>query len=170
MQQSWEEVVTRTCAFLKSGSDTDTLSRLSVGLAFVRLGRVGLPQDVVATGGKCILFRWVPEATLKAMKEKSKEPEAVEPEPEPTTEVLFLCSYEGCGKTFIDAGALRKHSHIHGERQYVCHYDGCGKREIEVKHNEIGIIEKEGQVEISCVEARRTTPLDLEKVGETCWV
>lgn len=60
------------------------------------------------------------------MKEKSKEPEA-EPEPEPTTEVLFLCSYEGCGKTFIDAGALRKHSHIHGERQYVCHYEGCGK-------------------------------------------
>lgn len=49
------------------------------------------------------------------------------PEPEPTTEVLFLCSYEGCGKTFIDAGALRKHSHIHGERQYVCHYEGCGK-------------------------------------------
>lgn len=48
-------------------------------------------------------------------------------EPEPTTEVLFLCSYEGCGKTFIDAGALRKHSHIHGERQYVCHYEGCGK-------------------------------------------
>ncbi|GFY88547.1 zinc finger (C2H2 type) family protein [Actinidia rufa] len=89
-----------------------------------------LPQDVVATGGKCILFRWVPEATLKAMKEKSKEPEAVEPEPEPTTEVLFLCSYEGCGKTFIDAGALRKHSHIHGERQYVCHYDGCGKLEV----------------------------------------
>ncbi|KZV32589.1 hypothetical protein F511_15754 [Dorcoceras hygrometricum] len=68
------------------------------------------------------------EATLKAMKDKTKEPEAVEPEPEPTTEVLFLCSYEGCGKTFIDAGALRKHSHIHGERQYVCHYDNCGKK------------------------------------------
>ncbi|PSS02888.1 Zinc finger, C2H2 protein [Actinidia chinensis var. chinensis] len=94
----------------------------------VRWVKEWLPQDVVATGGKCILFRWVPEATLKAMKEKSKEPEAVEPEPEPTTEVLFLCSYEGCGKTFIDAGALRKHSHIHGERQYVCHYDGCGKK------------------------------------------
>ncbi|KAJ6427714.1 hypothetical protein OIU84_023168 [Salix udensis] len=37
-------------------------------------------------------------------------------------------SFEGCGKTFIDAGALRKHSHIHGERQYVCHYEGCGKK------------------------------------------
>ncbi|KAI8004726.1 Zinc finger transcription factor YY1 [Camellia lanceoleosa] len=66
-------------------------------------------------------------ATLKAMKEKSNELEAAEPEPEPTTEVLFLCSYEGCGKTFIDAGALRKHSHIHGERQYVCNYEGCRK-------------------------------------------
>ncbi|XAR49368.1 hypothetical protein NMG60_11032549 [Bertholletia excelsa] len=87
-----------------------------------------VPQDVVATGGKCYLLKWVTEGTLKAMKEKSKEPVAPEPEPEPTTEVLFLCSYEGCGKTFIDAGALRKHSHIHGERQYVCHYEGCGKK------------------------------------------
>lgn len=67
------------------------------------------------------------EETLNSLKEKAKEPEAPEPEPEPTTEVLFLCSYESCGKTFIDAGALRKHSHIHGERQYVCHYEGCGK-------------------------------------------
>ncbi|XP_031247670.1 zinc finger transcription factor YY1-like isoform X2 [Pistacia vera] len=86
-----------------------------------------VPQDVVATGGKCQLYRWVNENTLRALKEKAKEPDAPEPEPEPTTEVLFLCSYEGCGKTFIDAGALRKHSHIHGERQYVCHYEGCGK-------------------------------------------
>ncbi|WCJ18406.1 zinc finger (C2H2 type) family protein [Euphorbia peplus] len=87
-----------------------------------------VPQDVVATGGKCFLMKWVTESQLKALKEKAKEPEAPEPEPEPTTEVLFLCSYEGCGKTFIDAGALRKHSHIHGERQYVCHYEGCGKK------------------------------------------
>lgn len=88
-----------------------------------------VPQDVVATGGKCFIMKWVTEATMKAMKDKSKEPEAAaDPEPEPTTEVLFLCSYEGCGKTFIDAGALRKHSHIHGERQYVCHYENCGKK------------------------------------------
>ncbi|KVI05634.1 Zinc finger, C2H2 [Cynara cardunculus var. scolymus] len=88
-----------------------------------------VPQDVVATGGKCFVMKWVTEAQMKAMKEKSKNPEAVlEPEPEPTTEVLFLCSYEGCGKTFIDAGALRKHSHIHGERQYICHYENCGKK------------------------------------------
>ncbi|KAK3028236.1 hypothetical protein RJ639_037570 [Escallonia herrerae] len=94
----------------------------------VRWFKEWVPQDVVATGGKCLVMKWVTEATLKAMKEKSNIPEAVEPEPEPTTEVLFLCSYEGCGKTFIDAGALRKHSHIHGERQYVCHYEGCGKK------------------------------------------
>ncbi|CAL0325050.1 unnamed protein product [Lupinus luteus] len=87
-----------------------------------------VPQDVVATGGKCTLLRWVTEDTLKALKEKEKELSAPQTEPEPTTEVLFLCSYEGCGKTFIDAGALRKHSHIHGERQYVCHYEGCGKK------------------------------------------
>ncbi|KMT17388.1 hypothetical protein BVRB_2g038430 [Beta vulgaris subsp. vulgaris] len=87
-----------------------------------------VPQDVVATGGKCYLQKWITEDALKALKEKTKEPEAPEPEPEPTTEVLFLCSYDGCGKTFIDAGALRKHSHIHGERQYVCHYEGCGKK------------------------------------------
>lgn len=67
------------------------------------------------------------EDMLKALKEKQKEPEPEEPEPEPTTEVLFLCSYEGCGKTFFDAGALRKHFHIHGERQYACHYEGCGR-------------------------------------------
>ncbi|KAK6159641.1 hypothetical protein DH2020_003022 [Rehmannia glutinosa] len=76
------------------------------------------------TKSKTPAVKW---ATLKALKEKPKEPEVVEPEPEPTTEVLFLCSYEGCGKTFIDVGALRKHSHIHGERQYVCHYENCGK-------------------------------------------
>lgn len=64
---------------------------------------------------------------MKTLKERTTEPTMPEPEPEPTTEVLFLCSYDGCGKTFIDAGALRKHSHIHGERQYVCHYEGCGK-------------------------------------------
>ncbi|KAK4491255.1 hypothetical protein RD792_001991 [Penstemon davidsonii] len=74
---------------------------------------------------KIVLFT---EAMLKTIKGKSTRPEVVEPEPEPTTEVLFLCSYEGCGKTFIDAGALRKHSHVHGERQYVCHYENCGKK------------------------------------------
>ncbi|CAH2063148.1 unnamed protein product [Thlaspi arvense] len=87
-----------------------------------------VPQDIVATGGKCYLRKWVTEETVKRLKEKEEEPEVPEPEPEPTTEVLFLCSYEGCGKTFFDVSALRKHSHIHGERQYVCHYIGCEKK------------------------------------------
>ncbi|XP_068663501.1 zinc finger transcription factor YY1-like [Aristolochia californica] len=87
-----------------------------------------VPQEVAATGGKCYLLKWVTEDMLKALKDKYKDPEPEEQEPEPTTEVLFLCSYEGCGKTFIDAGALRKHSHIHGERQYICTYEGCGKK------------------------------------------
>lgn len=38
-----------------------------------------------------------------------------------------LCPVEGCGKVFADQGALRKHSHVHGERQYICHYEACGK-------------------------------------------
>ncbi|PKI74867.1 hypothetical protein CRG98_004639 [Punica granatum] len=94
----------------------------------VKWFREWVPQDVVATGGKCSLLRWITEDGLRDLGEKENEPKEPEPEPEPTTEVLFLCSYEGCGKTFIDAGALRKHSHIHGERQYVCHYEGCGKK------------------------------------------
>ncbi|GLT44330.1 hypothetical protein SLA2020_182350 [Shorea laevis] len=94
----------------------------------VKWFREWVPQDGVATGGRCKLLKWVNENTLKALKEKAKEPEAQEIELEPTTEVLFLYSYEGCGKTFIDAGTLRKHSHIHGEKQYFCHYEGCGKK------------------------------------------
>ncbi|CAH9058681.1 unnamed protein product [Cuscuta europaea] len=87
-----------------------------------------VPQDVVATGGKCLVLKWVNEATLKALKENTNELEVPQTEPEPATEVLFLCSFEGCGKTFIDAGALRKHSHIHGERQYTCTYGNCQKK------------------------------------------
>ncbi|PWA80267.1 zinc finger (C2H2 type) family protein [Artemisia annua] len=87
-----------------------------------------VPQDVVATGGKCMVMKWVSEAQMKALKQKKENPVTAEPEPEPTTEVLFLCSFEGCGKTFIDAGALKKHSNIHGERQHVCHYENCGKK------------------------------------------
>lgn len=66
---------------------------------------------------------------MKRLKETEKEPttDVPDPEPEPTSEILFLCSYEGCGKMFFDVSALRKHSHIHGERQYVCDYPGCDK-------------------------------------------
>ncbi|GAB2216940.1 hypothetical protein Droror1_Dr00000091 [Drosera rotundifolia] len=56
------------------------------------------------------------EDTLKALNEKAKELVVPKPEPEPATEILFLCSYEGCGRTFVDAGALKKHSQIHADR------------------------------------------------------
>lgn len=42
-------------------------------------------------------------------------------------EILYLCTFEGCGKGFNDAGGLRKHAHTHGEKQFICHYEGCGK-------------------------------------------
>ncbi|KAG9130255.1 hypothetical protein Leryth_004239 [Lithospermum erythrorhizon] len=83
-------------------------------------------HDVVGTGGQCRILKWVNEASLKAIEEKNEQ-EVHKSEPEATTEVLFLCNYEGCGITFIDAGALRKHSQMHGERQYICQYEGCGK-------------------------------------------
>ncbi|XP_078441326.1 zinc finger (C2H2 type) family protein isoform X2 [Wolffia australiana] len=87
-----------------------------------------VPQDLAASGGKAMVQKWVREDLLHAMNEKLEEPEQEELEPEPTTEILFLCSFEGCGKTFIDVAALRKHSHVHGEKQYICHYEGCGKK------------------------------------------
>ncbi|CAN6244650.1 unnamed protein product [Urochloa humidicola] len=87
-----------------------------------------VPQDLVVAGGPCALFKWVREDRLAALKAKDKEQGEESATPEPNTEVLFLCSYEGCGKTFFDAGALRKHAHVHGERQYICHYDNCGKK------------------------------------------
>ena len=49
------------------------------------------------------------------------------PKPEPTTEILFLCSYDNCGKTFVDVSALRKHAHVHNEKQYICTEPNCGK-------------------------------------------
>ncbi|XP_074573331.1 zinc finger transcription factor YY1-like [Curcuma longa] len=94
--------------------------------ASVRWFKEWVPQDLVATGGKCYLFKWVTEDILKALNEKSREIE--EQKPEPATEVLFLCSYEGCGKTFMDAGTLRKHAHVHGEKQHICQYEGRGKK------------------------------------------
>lgn len=50
-----------------------------------------------------------------------------EQEAEEENEILYLCTFEGCGKGFADPGSLRKHAHTHGEKQFICHYDGCGK-------------------------------------------
>ncbi|GJM94303.1 hypothetical protein PR202_ga10939 [Eleusine coracana subsp. coracana] len=87
-----------------------------------------IPQDLASSGGKCSLFKWVRADGHKSSKESHKvlEPEA--PKPEPTSEILFLCSYENCGKTFVDVSALRKHAHVHGERQYICQEPNCGKK------------------------------------------
>jgi hypothetical protein len=74
-----------------------------------------------------LLLDLLTEDRLAALKAKDKKHGAESATPEPNSEVLFLCSYEGCGKTFFDAGALRKHAHVHGERQYICHYENCGK-------------------------------------------
>ncbi|KAJ3683244.1 hypothetical protein LUZ60_013471 [Juncus effusus] len=87
-----------------------------------------IPQQLTSNGANCSLFRWVREDMVQTLKDKAKAPKIEELKPEPTTEVLFLCSFEGCGKTFVDVLALRKHANIHGERQYICHYAGCGKK------------------------------------------
>lgn len=63
----------------------------------------------------------------RSSKENSEVLDVEAPKPEPTTEILFLCSYENCGKTFVDVSALRKHAHVHNERQYICTEPNCGK-------------------------------------------
>lgn len=85
-----------------------------------------VPQDTVWNNGKCLLFKWVTEETLNALKTKQAEGEQTEAEEE--HEVVYLCSSDGCGKVFSDSSSLRKHAHVHGEKQYICHYEGCGKR------------------------------------------
>ncbi|KAJ0261810.1 hypothetical protein HA466_0048570 [Hirschfeldia incana] len=92
-----------------------------------------VPQDIVATGAKCYLRKWITEETKKRLEEKEKDPttsttDVSDPDPEPNSEILFLCSYDGCGKIFFDVSALRKHSLVHGERQYVCDFPGCDKK------------------------------------------
>ncbi|CAL5097442.1 unnamed protein product [Urochloa decumbens] len=87
-----------------------------------------IPQDLASTGGKCSLFKWVREDGHRSSKETPKVLEVEAPKHEPTTEILFLCSYENCGKTFVDVEALRKHAHVHNEKQYVCNEPGCGKK------------------------------------------
>ncbi|XP_057851219.1 zinc finger transcription factor YY1 isoform X4 [Cryptomeria japonica] len=94
-------------------------------VAGVKWVKEWVPQETILNNGKCYILKWVSEDTLKTLKEKHQEKE---PEPEPVTPRIFLCSYEGCGKTFTEGGALRKHSHVHGEKQHVCHYEGCGKK------------------------------------------
>ncbi|XP_078172976.1 zinc finger transcription factor YY1-like [Carex rostrata] len=97
--------------------------------AAVRWVKAWVPQEVVSPGGKCSLLKWIREDKLKALREKLKEQDVKEvPKQEPTTEMLFLCSYDGCHKAFLEAPQIRKHLQVHGERQYACHFEGCDKK------------------------------------------
>lgn len=84
-----------------------------------------VPCDTALNPGKCSLLKWVNDDIVKSLKDKCPE---VENEPEEEYEVLYLCTFEGCAKAFADQSALRKHSNVHGEKQFICHYEGCGKR------------------------------------------
>ena len=67
------------------------------------------------------------EDRYRNSKENPRVLDVEAPKPEPTTEILFLCSYDNCGKSFVDVSALRKHAHVHNERQYICTEPNCGK-------------------------------------------
>ncbi|XP_066363515.1 zinc finger transcription factor YY1-like [Miscanthus floridulus] len=89
-----------------------------------------IPQDLASSGGKCSLFKWVREDRYRNSKENPRVLDVEAPKPEPTTEILFLCSYDNCGKTFVDVSALRKHAHVHNEKQYICTEPNYGKHEM----------------------------------------
>ncbi|KAJ0973215.1 hypothetical protein J5N97_021174 [Dioscorea zingiberensis] len=84
-----------------------------------------VPQDIKVTGGKCSLLRWIKEDKLEAiMKEQEKEKETETKEP--TREILYLCSHEGCGRTFKDPESIRKHAQIHKTgKQCICPHKDC---------------------------------------------
>ncbi|TVU18373.1 hypothetical protein EJB05_34464, partial [Eragrostis curvula] len=109
-----------------------------------------IPQDLASSGGKCSLFKWVRADGHKSSKENPKLLEAEAPKPEPTSEILFLCSYENCGKTFVDVSALRKHAHVHGERQYICQEPNCGKKFVDSSKLKRHYLTHTGQKDFIC--------------------
>ncbi|GBG91506.1 hypothetical protein CBR_g52462 [Chara braunii] len=85
-------------------------------------------QDTVLNSGKCFVLKWIREDMVAAQKPVAPPPMPAVQSPEHDQGVVYVCAFEGCGKVFTEAAALRKHAHVHGEKQYVCHYEGCGKR------------------------------------------
>ncbi|WVZ95722.1 hypothetical protein U9M48_041451 [Paspalum notatum var. saurae] len=108
-----------------------------------------IPQDLATSGGKCSLFKWVREDGRRSSKENPKVLEEA-PKPEPTTEILFLCSYENCGKTFVDVSALRKHAHVHNEKQYICNEPNCGKKFVDSSKLKRHYLTHTGQKDFVC--------------------
>lgn len=80
------------------------------GTAGVASG-IGKPADAAGTPGS-------------PLPQDTQAPMSVLLPPEGSANV---CKVEGCGKTFPDASALRKHMHTHGNRQHVCQFEGCGR-------------------------------------------
>lgn len=85
-----------------------------------------VPQDTVLNPGKLRTLKWIPGDAIPQLNDL-KVSEEEEHETEVELETLYLCSFEGCGRVFTEMPALRKHLHIHGEKQYICHHNGCGK-------------------------------------------
>ena len=51
----------------------------------------------------------------------------VKKEPKPQ-QSIFKCTFPDCDKAFTDAGSLKKHMVVHGEKQFICDFKDCGKK------------------------------------------
>ncbi|XP_066363158.1 zinc finger transcription factor YY1-like [Miscanthus floridulus] len=111
---------------------------------------MGQAMDLASSGGKCSLFKWVREDRYRNSKENPRVLDVEAPKPEPTTEILFLCSYDNCGKTFVDVSALGKHAHVHNEKQYICTGPNCGKKFVDSSKLKRHYLTHTGQKDFVC--------------------
>ncbi|GMH44144.1 hypothetical protein BSKO_12078 [Bryopsis sp. KO-2023] len=82
-----------------------------------------------------ILRKWV-RVACKTPRPKPKKHLTIETARDGTQILVggfmkYHCSHGGCGKVFATMGSLRKHMHIHEEKQFLCQYPDCGKRFID---------------------------------------
>ena len=82
------------------------------------------------------LRKWVREAREGARTVRRRGMRTVESGKDGTPIIVggfmeYHCPFPGCRKVFTSSGSLRKHMHIHGEKQFVCDHPGCGKRFID---------------------------------------